>query len=108
MRILVVVLGLALCAQAFGGEPAPSWKIIEGKTFEKKAGEAIRLENEERDVDRFLQVLREIADAPRSRLDRALASTYNATPRLPRSQTHDEIERFVRDRMRLVFASASL
>jgi hypothetical protein len=41
------------------------------------------LENDEGDVDAFLDTLRTIARAPRSRVQRALASTHNGTPWVP-------------------------
>jgi selenocysteine lyase/cysteine desulfurase len=64
---------------------------------------SLGLENTRRDVDRMVQVLREIAAAPRSRVDRLLASTYNATPFLVHTQTQQQIHDFVAARVAQVF-----
>jgi selenocysteine lyase/cysteine desulfurase len=52
------------------------------------------IENDEREVDTLIQVLERIASAPRSRIDRLLASTHNGTPYLPHTEVQDRMADF--------------
>jgi selenocysteine lyase/cysteine desulfurase len=42
--------------------------------------------NDEHDIEHFLRIMKEIVDAPRSRMDRRWAATHNGTPFLGRSR----------------------
>ena len=66
---------------------------------------SLGIANDEQDVRRLLDVLREIARTPRSRVDRFIASKHNGTPFLKRTATQNEIAIFVRNHVREVFDS---
>lgn len=64
---------------------------------------SIGLENDADEVDRFLEIIKEITAAPRSGIDAFLGSTYNGTPFIPASPIQRLIERFIYDRIKKVF-----
>jgi selenocysteine lyase/cysteine desulfurase len=64
---------------------------------------SIGLENDADEVDRFLEIIREIKATQRSKLNSFLGSTYNGTPFIPTSPTKRLIERFIYDRIKKVF-----
>jgi selenocysteine lyase/cysteine desulfurase len=53
------------------------------------------LENDETDVDALIRALERIASAPRSRVNRLIASTHNGTPFLPRTEAQERIRGYV-------------
>ncbi|MFC2138254.1 aminotransferase class V-fold PLP-dependent enzyme [Bacteroidota bacterium] len=57
---------------------------------------SIGLENDEQDIDHFLEILREIANAPRSLINRFIASIYNGTLLLPHTRTQKQMEEFTK------------
>jgi selenocysteine lyase/cysteine desulfurase len=68
---------------------------------------SLGLENEERHVDALIQTLEEIASAPRTRVDRFVASTHNGTPSLPHTDAENRIMDIVSARAERVFAFSS-
>lgn len=66
---------------------------------------SLGIANDEQDVRRLLDVLREIVRTPRSRVDRFIASKHNGTPFLKRTATQNEIAIFVRNHVQEVFDS---
>jgi selenocysteine lyase/cysteine desulfurase len=53
------------------------------------------MQNDEQDVDTLIRVLERIASAPRSRVNRIMASTHNGTPFLPHTQVQDQTKEYV-------------
>ncbi len=51
--------------------------------------------NDERDVEHLLRIVRDIADTPRSRSVRFLASTHNGVSQLPRSSVGERMSGFI-------------
>ncbi|MDY0298087.1 MAG: aminotransferase class V-fold PLP-dependent enzyme [Acidobacteriota bacterium] len=66
---------------------------------------SLGIANDEQDVRRLLDVLREIARTPRSRVDRFIASKHNGTPFMRRTATQKAITAFVCKHVREVFES---
>lgn len=66
---------------------------------------SIGIGNDEKDFHRLLDVLREIAQTPRSRTDRFIASKHNGTPFVKQTATQKEIAVFARNHIRKVFES---
>jgi hypothetical protein len=53
------------------------------------------IENQKDDVDHLIRILKRIVSAPRSRINRLIASTHNGTPFLPCTATQERIKAFV-------------
>ncbi|MCP4136873.1 MAG: aminotransferase class V-fold PLP-dependent enzyme, partial [bacterium] len=53
------------------------------------------LQNDEREIERLLAVLKRIESAPRSAINKLLASTGNGTPFLSRTKTGEEMDGFL-------------
>lgn len=66
---------------------------------------SLGIANDEQDVRRLLDVLREIARTPRSLVDRFIASKHNGTPFMKRTATQNQIAVSVRNYVREVFDS---
>lgn len=64
---------------------------------------SLGLENEPAEIDTCLQTLQRIVQKPRTRLERALGSTYNGTPFLPRTAAGTLMERYAADAAGCVF-----
>jgi selenocysteine lyase/cysteine desulfurase len=64
---------------------------------------SLGLENDEEDVELFLEAVAEIAAESQSLLNRFLGSTYNGTPFLPQQEIAAEMATFVRERVSRVF-----
>ncbi|MFX0079198.1 MAG: aminotransferase class V-fold PLP-dependent enzyme [Candidatus Hermodarchaeota archaeon] len=62
------------------------------------------IETNESDVDRFIQTLRLIDQAPRSRANRLFASTHNGTIFLPKTQTQNRMIAFTQNIMNAVYS----
>ncbi len=66
---------------------------------------SLGLENDEEDVERFLEAVAEIAAESQPLLNRFLGSTYNGTPFLPQQEAAGEMATFVRERVTRVFGN---
>ncbi len=64
---------------------------------------SIGLENDEEDIDHFLNMLRIINARPRSALNRKIATLYNGTPFSGTSALTTEMDRFLQERLECVF-----
>ena len=94
--------GLYIMDQStFGGvemDPAESIRILK---------QSLGVENNARHVDALIQTLEEIASAPRTCIDRFVASIHNGTPSLPHTEAENRIRDFVSARAERVFAFSS-
>ena len=61
------------------------------------------IENDESDVDYFIQIIEKITRKSRSRINRLLAYTHNGTTSLPQTRTQEKIRDFVKSSINNVF-----
>ena len=68
---------------------------------------SLGIENNKNEIQRLLDVLKEISKTPRTWVDRFIASKHNGTPFIKRTATQKEIHTFTRSYIRKVFDSVA-
>ena len=69
---------------------------------------SVGIDNDEKDIDHLIRVMEKIAHAPRSRVNRLIASIHNGTPFLPRTEAESGIQEFVRAAVNRVYSLSEM
>ena len=65
---------------------------------------SLGIENQQQDVDHFLRILEQIANTPRTPVNRFIAFWYNGTPLVPHTELQEKMENFTKAAVARVYS----